>query len=166
MKTKTTIKKEKVIKEDKKPVQLTSFTVKATIATGAYSNICPEITVYSETIEEARSYCMPIIEDMFKQYTGYLENKVEIKPSVKITQTITPINVVTNKKEPEMNITIKEETEAFKAAEKTIASCYSLEALKLIEDRIAKSTKLTEKEKLALNFNLIAKSTEISCNNK
>lgn len=49
--------------------KLKEFTVKATIPTGSYANIQPEITVEAESMQEAESFAMPYIKQMFEQYS-------------------------------------------------------------------------------------------------
>lgn len=50
-------------------INLKQFSVKATIPTGAYANIQPEITVEAETMEQASDYAMPFIQKMFNDYS-------------------------------------------------------------------------------------------------
>lgn len=49
--------------------QLQSYTVKATIPTGNYANIQPEITVTAESMEEAKAVVMPHIQSMYREYS-------------------------------------------------------------------------------------------------
>jgi hypothetical protein len=48
--------------------KLISYTLKATIPTGQYANIQPEITVSADTIEHAERAVMPYIETLFAKY--------------------------------------------------------------------------------------------------
>lgn len=57
------------------------FTLKATIPTGNYANLQPEITVEAESFEEAKAMAMPHIQSMFAEYsTANLESKIVGKP--------------------------------------------------------------------------------------
>jgi glycerophosphoryl diester phosphodiesterase len=179
---KETIKKEKVIKEVKlqeviKEPKLISYEIKAIISIGQYSNIQPSITVQASSIEEAQAYTMPYIDELFKKYLNSTENKIEIKPTVKVTPKPLPVvQIEVTKDLPEVVLyevkavpvqqTLVERFSAFANAEKAIASCYSLPALKSIDERIQKSEKLTAQEKLDLNFNLTAKENDIKYNQK
>ena len=49
--------------------QLQSYTIKATIPTGNYANIQPEITVTAGSMEEAKSVVMPHIQSMYREYS-------------------------------------------------------------------------------------------------
>lgn len=49
--------------------KIKQFTIKATIPTGSYANIQPEITVETESVEEAKSIAMPHIKSMFAEYS-------------------------------------------------------------------------------------------------
>lgn len=48
---------------------LKEYTLKATIPTGSYANIQPEITVEAESLEEAHAIVMPHIKGLFQQYS-------------------------------------------------------------------------------------------------
>jgi len=61
-------KKEKKVKAPKSTIELVQFSVKATIPVMTFGNIQPEVVVKASTIEEAKAYVMPIIEDLFNQY--------------------------------------------------------------------------------------------------
>lgn len=67
---KTDVVKEAVVetvveKKEKKPkVTLVSYTIKATIPTGPYANVCPEITVKAPTIKDAENAVLPYIHEM------------------------------------------------------------------------------------------------------
>lgn len=50
-------------------IKLKEFTVKATIPTGSYANIQPEITVEAESMGEAESFVMPQIQKMFQEFS-------------------------------------------------------------------------------------------------
>ena len=49
--------------------KLKEFTIKATIPTGSYANIQPEIKVEAATMQEAEEFAMPHIKQMFEQYS-------------------------------------------------------------------------------------------------
>ena len=50
-------------------IKLKEFTVKATIPTGSYANLQPEITVEAESMQEAEAYVMPQIQKMFQEFS-------------------------------------------------------------------------------------------------
>lgn len=50
-------------------ITLKEFSVKATIPTGSYANIQPEIKVEAETMQEAEEFAMPYITQMFERYS-------------------------------------------------------------------------------------------------
>lgn len=56
-------------KQSRLPPQLQSFTVKATIPTGSYANIQPEITVSAYSMDEAEAFVMPHIQKMFNEFS-------------------------------------------------------------------------------------------------
>jgi len=49
-------------------VTLVTFSMKAVIPTQSFGNFQPEITVTAPTIEEARAFVLPIMEDLYQQY--------------------------------------------------------------------------------------------------
>jgi hypothetical protein len=59
--------------------QLQSYTIKATIPTGSYANIQPEITVTAESMEAAKATVMPHIQTMYREYSDIAlrPNKVQ-----------------------------------------------------------------------------------------
>jgi len=80
---KTTTKKETKPKVPK--VRFMSFTMSATIPTVQYGNIQPSITVEANTIEDAREFVEPIIEEMYDKYCEQIPRflKKPIKEVVK-----------------------------------------------------------------------------------
>lgn len=157
--------KEKIVKAPK--VTLTSYTIKATISTGPYSNIQPEITVTAPSIEDANSVVLPQIEALFDKYLNISER--QNTPAPVIAPKATPAPEV--KKAPEEKVEEKsavklepteEATAPYAKAKKAIMSCNSIEALNLVNNQISKSTKLMDNEKKALSIYIDQKTKEIN----
>ena len=81
----------KEVKAKKSTVKLVSYTIRATIATGPYSNICPEITVKAETIGDAANYIMGHIDSLFALYLNRSERRT-VEPKVEVKETPAPKN--------------------------------------------------------------------------
>lgn len=133
----------------KKPeVTLISYAMKMTIPTGNYANIQPEIVVKSTSIEEAHNFIAPHMNKLWKEYYMISERRVNINtPDVPKTpaQTQTPEPV-----KPQVEATPVSSV-AFMKATSAVQSCLSVEALKLIDNQILISVKLTEEDKKALS---------------
>ena len=159
-KTITLVKKEKVIK--KTPPMLCSYTIKATISTGAYSNIQPEITVYSETIEEAEKILLPHIEALYDKYLDYT-NRPKINYYGK---SIPPKELVTEAPKELVQEAPKEDvpyvSEPFTKAKNAVLGCKNIEAVNLISAKIERSEKLNNREKLDLSVFIIGKIEELN----
>ena len=161
--------KEKIIKTPK--VTLTSYTLKATISTGQYSNIQPEITVMASSIEAAHDLVIPYIDRLFREYAHVYDNPIGLspmnnpKPVVK-TEPVSPkveTKVETKEVEPKpAEKPVEDLTAPYAKAKKAILSCNSVEALNLVNNQIEKSTKLSESEKKALSIYLKQKTDEIN----
>ncbi|MES2408793.1 MAG: hypothetical protein V4509_00650 [Patescibacteria group bacterium] len=67
----------KIIKQKAK-VTLTSYTIKATISTGDYSNIQPEITVIAPSLEEAEAVVMPHIMALYEKHLNFTRGGVRV----------------------------------------------------------------------------------------
>jgi hypothetical protein len=152
--------------------ELLSYTVRATIPTGMYANIIPEITIKAATLEIAERAVMPHIEALFAKYReGVPVNvNVPIRPVVKpvapapvITEVKQAISqsvevpkvetvVTTASAEPAIVLTVP-----FTRAKTAIESCASLGALALIEEQVRVSPKLIDSEKQLLAPEILKK---------
>ncbi len=171
--------------------KLVSYTMKAIIPTGMYSNLQPEITVEAESIEHAERAVMPHIEALFAKYRegsvptvtkGLATNS--IIESLKVPETPKNINPAKNTKivnpneslavdpnrstataSPEMEKKVENMivmSQPFNRAKSAVNSCVSADALKLVDDQISKSSKLIDSEKAELRKIVDAKKKELS----
>jgi len=108
---------------------VSTFTIKATIPTGQYANIQPEITVNDITFEEIDTIIMPKIESMFMHYHNFNE---KITEKLKQAQT-------------ENNQSILE-SQAFVLAKNALTAAKSPEAKLAVQQQISMSKKLTKYE--------------------
>lgn len=174
--------KPKVVKTKKASVKLVSFTVGAVIPTQSYGNIQPSITVEANSIEEARTVVMPVIEDMIRTYAetkpGFL-GKVEVTEKVVTPPGMVPVSarkgmyeevaktgevmassvaapvaapVSSPSTEP-----AKQKPETVTKAEKAISLSATSEALKVIEEQIKNSVKIPEEFKAGLQKLVVEK---------
>ncbi len=172
----TTSEDQKDVKTPRKPkVKLVSYTLKAVIPTGQYSNIQPEITVTADTIQDAERFVMPYIEELFAKYRDggikqitaqapiVLTPKNESTPAIGIAVPLVSIAVPDS-----IDTKVSEQKPAIvlsfplSRAKKAVESCLGLDALKLVSDQIAKSQKLIESEKKDLMILVAAKHAELS----
>ena len=121
---------EDIPKEKKSTVKLVSYSMKMVIPTGNYANIQPEIIVKAGSVEEAHNYIAPHFNKLWKEY--YLVEERRPDP-------IVPVNKVA----PEAPMS----SVAFIKANQAINSCTSLEAMEIIKNQVAISTKLTNEDK-------------------
>ena len=146
---KAAAKKPAVKKAPKSKVTLVSFEVTAVISTQQYGNIQPSITVNAPTIEEAREHVMPMIEDMFKQYSevrpGFLGRVTASEKVVKPTPAPTPAPTPTNQHGED-----GQKSAPFMKAERAIELATGHDALALIEAQVNKSVKIDPADKPAL----------------
>lgn len=182
MSTKKTIKKEvvkatvKLVQKKKKKVKapkfkLISYTIKATIPTGQYANIQPEVTVSAESIEAAERAVMPYIETLFARYRdGGVQSIVArsaapgaVVPVITSKQPVppTPAAVVVKESEPTPTPAIVL-TVPFTRAKGALESCTSLEAFELVMKQIRASTKLISTEKVELEILAAKKSLDLN----
>ena len=163
------VKKEKVVVPK---VKLLTYTLKAVIPTGAYANVQPELTVQSNSLEEANAYLAPHLEKLHKDYFMYLERPKVInveKKTEPVNTSVIPESrkspfVTPSKEQPANDCTIDElgdyltndvsaceyMSEPYRKAKDAISACKNMEALKMIGGKIEKSVKLNEGEKRAL----------------
>lgn len=106
---------------------ISSFTIKATIPTGAYANIQPEIVVNDVTFDDIEKIIMPKIDEMFVKYHNFTDN-------IKNTPTAPVAN----------NVPV--ESVAFITAKNALTSAKSPEAKLAVQEQIKVSKKLTEQE--------------------
>lgn len=162
----------KVPKAPKSTVKLVTFSVKATIPTGQFANIIPEIVVTAATLEEAKAYALPQMEALYDQYLNFLENRKEIKagevrtvePAVKAPQTAETSQKTDDKgvfPAPKAPVQAGGTSEAFQKAKTAIDSAYMPDAIELLGKQIQKSERLTDDEKKQLAVLVEARSQEI-----
>lgn len=146
------VKKEKVVKPK---VTMVSYAIKMVIPTGQYANIQPEIIVKSGSMEEAHAYIAPHMNKLWKEY--YLVSERRPEPVVQQPNKAVATPVINNHTEqtPMSSVALVKATQA-------IASCMSVEALKLIDNQIKVSVKLTEGDKETLLPLLAAKLVELN----
>ena len=128
-------------------VKLISYKMTATIKTGDYQNIIPEILVEGGTIDEAETILMQHI-DMLREKYGPAKaksNPVVLAPLPTIVAPVAPT-----------------ESESFKKAAQAIKTAYSPEAITLIRTQIQASKKLDDEEKSQLKILSLEKEMEIN----
>lgn len=163
-------KKREIVQIDREhKVELVTFSVRATIPTQQYGNIQPEIVVSGPSIEAARDFVMPIIEELYQAYADEslkspkffkknpvtaIEKQIEVSPVVPQK----PVPMPAQKEEPEV---ILPKSEAYIKAEKAIGAAASKEALDLVEEKIKASTRINNDEKPVLYTVILKKRKEI-----
>lgn len=149
---------------------MSSFTIKATIPTGAYSNISPEMTFNDCSFEDVTTIIMPRMEDMFIKYLGFNDKVTEhlkavaeaqkrtsvpVQPAPVVPQTpMQPASVIPTT----TNITSPSMINAMGVIE----SSKTVPALTLIKKQIADSVKLTVDEQNILNDIIDKKLVELN----
>ena len=111
---------------------ISSFTIKATIPTGAYANIQPEIVVNDVTFEDIENVIMPKIDEMFIKYHNFSDNIKNIPTAPKSTVPVVPV--------------VQNESPAFITAKNALTSAKSPEAKLAVQQQISMSKKLTKYE--------------------
>lgn len=143
--------------------RLVSYKMTATIRTGEYQNIIPEIMVEGGTIEDARDILCSEINLLRKAYDPSFrpvqvtpkvnpEPRGDVKPA---PEAVKPAKVdpkpVEEVKAPQEPVKAQKEVSvAFDKAEKALTSCQTEKALDLIVEQVMKSAKLNDKEKQVL----------------
>lgn len=107
---------------------ISSFTIKATIPTGAYANIQPEIVVNDVTFDDIEKIIMPKIDEMFVKYHNFCDNIKNIPTTAKVIS-----------QEPTESV-------AFITAKNALTSAKSPEAKLAVQQQISMSKKLTKYE--------------------
>jgi len=171
-------------KTDKKTVEVTptmevkpsfptmsSFTIKATIPTGAYSNISPEMTFNDCSFDDVTKVIMPRMEDMFLRYLGFNDKVIAqqklIEEALRKANTPTPVvpvaPVVTPTDSTKEVITgIQGASPSMANALKVVDEAKTVSALTLIKKSVADSVKLTVDEQNTLNSIINDKIAELS----
>jgi hypothetical protein len=141
--------------------RLVSYKMTATIRTGEYQNVVPEIMVEGGTMEEARTILMNEVDLIKAKYDPSVRRVVNSPAPVKavtpapvapVTAPVKPIAPVTA---PEAPVNTTEKSAPFLAAEKVILASKSVDALNLTEKQVEASTKLTDGEKETLLLMII-----------
>lgn len=162
--------------------RLVSYKMTATIRTGEYQNIIPEILIEGGTIEEARMILTNEVNTLRLQYDPSFKKvapktsvqsptpKIPVTPSEPVSPVLpaTPIvDSVTPVVEPKLQNIAEEENPVslgidgvqrsipYIAAERVIMATKSMDALEMIENQIEKSVKLEEAEKDELLLKII-----------
>lgn len=162
--------KKETIKKEKATPKLVSYTMTAIIRIGQYENIQPAITVQAGTMDEARDFVMPHINELYKKYHNISESMVEIKPSVKVTPkpevttaiaSDAPAGPAVYHPAPAPDVEPTVVSNAYSAAENAITRCTKLDDLGRLHNRIHDSKILKEDEKTKLDVLMLNKETEI-----
>lgn len=92
---------------------ISSFTIKATIPTGAYANIQPEIVVNDVTFDDIENIIMPKIDEMFVKYHNFCDNikNIPVVPTTPAESVafITAKNALTSAKSPEAKLAVQQQ---------------------------------------------------------
>lgn len=138
-------------------VKFVSLTVMAVIPTQQYGNIQPKIEVQADNYEDARAFVMPLIEQLYAQYTeskpGFLgriqvTEKVVTPPTA--AQTAAPAPQATAQAAATTANTTapaKPKSEAVIKAETALRLAATEDAATRIQDQIEKSTKIAAEDK-------------------
>lgn len=165
---------------------LISFSVTAVIPTQQYGNIQPKIEVTASSIEEARAFVMPVIEDLYKQYAeskpGFL-GKVVVTEKIIPQAQVSPVpaeqaqnSYVENgaAQQPQAQSSAaqqnntdlvpgaapKPKSDAVLKAEKAISLAMTAQAAIAIQDQIEKSVKIAPEDKPELIALVLKKRNE------
>lgn len=133
MKTKNTIPVE--VESGVSGVRLISYRMSATIRTGDFQNVIPEIVVEGGTIEEARFVLTQEIDFIKEKYAPQPKRVAPVTPVVQAP--VTPVVQTANALHGEGLI----------KALNFIKSCKSVETLAVIQGKVEASTKLSSLEK-------------------
>jgi len=138
-------------------VKLVKYTIGATIQTGPYSNIRPEITVEAETLNQAEEFVFPYIEHLFNTFLNFTERANPMQEEY-----TTPNNDIEEKTDdPQTEIVL---SEAYNKALNTLNNCTSIESVNMVVQAIDKSVKLNVDEKKILLNQSAKKLEEINSN--
>lgn len=142
---------------------MSSFTIKATIPTGAYSNISPEMTFTDCSFDDVENTIMPKMEEMFAKYLGYNDRVTEMLKQEKLALQVKGVecapapvvqqNPTTVVDAPQDNVPPVAPTVSPSMANAlaVIESAKTIPALETMKRKIADSVKLTVDEQNTLN---------------
>ena len=161
--TKKITKKEEV-KKEKKPatpkaqVKLISYTLTAVIPHARYGNLQPSITVEADSLESAKNFIYPHIEELMNKYQEDQFGKAKFVPGLVETNVKKPeAPEKTPEKVPEKEVVTPEvvketviRSEPFQKAHTAIMWAMSFEVMAVIKNQLEISVKLTEEEKAEL----------------
>lgn len=166
--TKKITKKEED-KEEKRPVvkkaavKLVSYTLTAVIPHARYGNLQPSITVEADSLESAREFIYPHIEELMSKYqedqfgkAKFVPGRQEKEPSQEEKDKIAEdlgVKKEDTKNEVVTPEVVKETTirsEPFQKAYSAISGAMSLDVMEVIKNQLEISVKLTEDEKTEL----------------
>lgn len=171
---------EKAAKPKKSSVKFVSLTVTAVIPTQQYGNIQPKIEVQADNYADARAFVMPLIEELYAQYTetkpGFLGR---IQVTEKVVGQVMPITPAAEKKLAQTSTTpqaghvadatatasaapAKPKSEFVLKAEKMLSLAATEDAAIRIQDQIEKSTKIAEEDKPELLKQCLVRRGELS----
>jgi len=147
---------------------IATFTIKATISTGSYSNISPELTINNISIEDIDNIILPKLDSLFDRYIGF-NDKVAMNHSIEKARAIvqnTPSQLPVDEVGvvlPEVDIetqSASDETRKYIASEKLqkaldmIESAQSKDPLEQIHVAVEKSVNLNDEEKNMAKFKI------------
>lgn len=161
--TKKITKKEEA-KEEKKPVvkkaavKLVSYTLTAVIPHARYGNLQPSITVEADSLESAREFIYPHIEELMSKYQEDQFGKAKFVPGrVETTVKEPEASAKTPEKDSEKEVVTPEvvketviRSEPFQKAHTAIMGAMSFKVMAVIKNQLEISVKLTEEEKAEL----------------
>lgn len=153
---------------------MSSFTIKATIPTGAYSNISPEMTFNDCSFDDVTKVILPRMEDMFLRYLGFNDKVIAqqklIEEALRKANTpapATPEHPAIAKLPHEVSTSTEGSGPAVNSpsmanALKVVDEAKTVSALTLIKKSVADSVKLTVDEQVTLNLIINDKIAELS----
>lgn len=146
---------------------MSSFTIKATIPTGAYSNISPEMTFTDCSFDDVENTIMPKMEEMFAKYLGFndrviaqqKEQELQRKANIaSLIASVQPTVVAVQEQSTQTPLTQTQEqasqtpvSPSMINALAVVESSKTVPALTLMKKQIADSVKLTVDEQATLN---------------
>jgi hypothetical protein len=124
--------------------RIESFVIKATIPTGQYANIQPEMTINDVTIEDVENIILPKIDAMIEKYLNFNDVVLQNRNAQKAVAPQAPVA-------PQVpTTTVTEKSNAFINAENMLVSAQNPDAVQVIKQQITNSIKLTDAEKKVL----------------
>ena len=159
MKKETT---KKVVEVEALP--LVTYTMRATIRTGDYSNIQPEVTVMAKTLQEASDQLLPHMDMLYAKYFDFMAPKASPakQPAPLASVTKPAIDTANMPFEAVHEMISQNKSDAYLKAESAIKSCQNVDAIELISTRIGSSKTLNDNEKRVLMVEIEAKKNGIN----